>query len=335
MEIFGYNIEKIGVKATPTEEQFDPSVNQFGFTPANGVAIIRQYDLWNTGRGNFSNVVWIGLMNKLTSISNDVRILGSGLESAFIQNFIDRNGQEILNHLFNYGYAAIEKTKTNNYRYVAPYNFEDIEVLNNGASFFIKAKGIKSENIIYSNTFREYGNSDKVMAKSYLDLIDSILQASQAVNQRLGQLMVISPQQPNNMPATTVLTEKQRKDLEKNISENYGSGTNQSSVLILNRPVNIETVSFAQMDNKIKDRLIVPVAILADFLDIPSQYSALINTDAKNLFSSAGSISENQVLLYKRFDRAFMPVYNYFRLDYKIENDPREQIETKIDNLFQ
>ena len=276
----------------------------------------------------YSEIIYRNIEQIITSLINDVELYRTSkrtdaLEFSYFKRFIDTDGQFILDRLFDMGYVVIKLPKNssvmvsgykildpNDYK-VVPINYKEDEIY-----------------VIKSDTFREIGISDKQLLYPVLKYLDNILNASNTLTERMGVCVIASPKNLNSAPTSIVLTEEDKKELEKEMSEQYGALKSQKQVMLLPREMTFEQVNLAGIDQKLEEKLKIAVEIIADKLRVPANKVALINAESNKALANGSELTAGDLMLYKNFerllDRSIMRMADDLglKLDYNIYNKP-------------
>jgi len=187
--------------------------------------------------------------------------------------------------------------------------------------------------VLYSDIFEEKQISYKQHLHPYIHYIDSVLNSSATLNERLGTLIIGSPKNLSNAPTEVVLPKTEKDRLEKELSEDYGSLSRQKQIMLLPREMSWQTINLAGFDNKTYEKLNIAVMVIADALQVPANQVSLIDSFNSKAFSNGTELREGDFLKYATFERllnfTLIRLANAMELkvDYTIYNKPVRTIE--------
>ena len=276
----------------------------------------------------FSNVIYMNIIELLTDIANDVTFVnksGDAMLFAEFNTFFNDDGQEALNRLFIDGFAVVAfQNKTFNLLDSTEYT------INARGQILAQSKNYKNAEIylLKSDSFRMYGKSDKVFLAGFLKYLNNVLNASNTTTARLGSLIMATPAQAANSPIMASLTANEKQEAETEISENYGGLKNQKQILIWRNAMNFTTVNLAGLDSRTIDKAKFAIQAICDRIKIPANQVAIIETSASNGLSNGGEMREGDLLKYKTFERLLNKTFVKMardldlNVDYSIYNKP-------------
>ena len=286
----------------------------------------------------YSEIIYRNIEQIITSLINDVELYRTSkktdaLEFSYFKRFIDNDGQFILDRLFDMGYVVIKLPKNSSvmvsgYKILDPNDYNIITT--EGTQFKVVPIHYKEDEIyvIKSDTFREIGISDKQLLYPVLKYLDNILNASNTLTERMGVCVIASPKNLTSSPTSIILTEDDKKELEKEMSEQYGALKSQKQVMLLPREMTFEQVNLAGIDQKLEEKLKIAVEIIADKLRVPANKVALIDAESNKALANGSELTAGDLMLYKNFerllDRSIMRMADDLglKLDYNIYNKP-------------
>ena len=305
-------------------------VTDFSLTGFGGLTL--------SDRLNFTNVIFYNICDLLTDIAAAVefRYKGGDLQLfAGFKTFFDSWGQYVLNALFKNGYVVIGRRKGDTWFWV----LEQSEyTLNTTSAGMLKVYPNRDDVEVYvmsSHTMKLEGKSDRDILQPFLKYIDNVLNGSNTVSERMGALVVMSPQQASGVPVSTILTEKDKERIEKEIGgkdSKYGYLRNQKSMLLLPNAMNIQTINLAGLDNRMQEKVKTAILAICDRIKVPANQVAIIDANSSKSFANGSELREGDLIKYRNFRRLLnvtfyqMAVDLGLDVDYIIENEPKEKI---------
>lgn len=154
-----------------------------------------------------------------------------------------------------------------------------------------------------SPTKKATGRGDKQIASPMLELLDNTLNASNTVSSRLGAMVVCSPKTPNSSPMPISFDEEEKKEIEEQISKEYGALSKQKQVMVLPKEMSWQVVSLATLDLKTMDKVKMAVCALADQIGVPANQSALIDANSSKSLSNGSELLAGDFAKYQSFER--------------------------------
>lgn len=252
----------------------------------------------------FGEVIFRNIYALITNILNDVtftKIKGDVTKFAMFKVFVEQYGQMTLNLLFERGYIVIGFSDVE--LWVMNVNDYEINTTSEGR-FVVEAKNKQQKIfVIFSDIFEEKQISYKQYLRPYINYIDSVLNSSATLNERLGTLIIGSPKNLSNAPTEIVLPKSEKDRLEKELSEDYGSLSRQKQIMLLPREMSWQTINLAGFDNKTYEKLNIAVMVIADALQVPANQVSLIDSFNSKAFSNGTELREGDFLKYATFER--------------------------------
>lgn len=252
----------------------------------------------------FGNVIFRNIYALITNILNDVtftKIKGDVAKFAMFKVFIEQYGQMALNLLFERGFSVVGMNDVSMWlMHVNDY----ITHTTAEGDFVIEPKNKQQKIfVLYSDIFEEKQISYKQHLTPYINYIDSVLNSSATLNERLGTLIIGSPKNLSNAPTEIVLPKSEKDRLEKELSEDYGSLSRQKQIMLLPREMNWQTINLSGFDNKTYEKLNIAVMVVADALQVPANQVSLIDSFNSKAFSNGSELREGDFLKYATFER--------------------------------
>lgn len=291
---------------------------------------------WGVTNHQFAELIWYNICDLLTDLAEDVKLeiasnasplSDEGAKFAAFRAFFYAWGKTVMQRLFDEGYVVIGYDTLNplfwqmdTNEYSTPAKDQKTLVVPNNPN--VKPYVMKS------STFISRGKSDKAICSGFLSYLDDVLNGSATVSKRLGAVVIASPKNLTSAPTATVLTEEQKKKLEKEMREDYGALSNQSNFMLLPREMAWQVVNLAGLDLKMQEKVKTAILALVDRIKIPANQVAIIDAQSSKNLANGGEIREGDKLKYKSFRRLFersfvdMAMYYGVKITYKIDGEP-------------
>lgn len=289
-------------------------------------------------RMNFANVIFYNICDLLTDISAAVefRYKGGDLQLfAGFKTFFDSWGKYVLNALFKNGFVVIGRRKGDTWFWVLDPSEYTLNTTNGGLLKVYPNRDDVEVYVMSSQTMKLEGKSDRDMLQPFLRYLDNVLNGSNTVSERMGTLVVMSPQQASGVPVSTILTEKDKERIEKEIGGNdskYGYLRNQKSMLLLPNAMNIQTINLAGMDNRMQEKVRTAILAICDRIKVPANQVAIIDANSSKTLSNGTELREGDLSKYRNFRRLLNVTFYQMAIDlgldvdYTIENEPKEKV---------
>lgn len=289
-------------------------------------------------RMNFANVIFYNICDLLTDISAAVefRYRGGDLQLfAGFKTFFDSWGKYVLNALFKNGFVVIGRRKGDTWFWVLDPSEYTLNTTNGGLLKVYPNRDDVEIYVMSSQTMKLEGKSDRDMLQPFLRYLDNVLNGSNTVSERMGTLVVMSPQQASGVPVSTILTEKDKERIEKEIGGNdskYGYLRNQKSMLLLPNAMNIQTINLAGMDNRMQEKVRTAILAICDRIKVPANQVAIIDANSSKSFANGSELREGDLSKYRNFRRLLNVTFYQMAIDlgldvdYTIENEPKEKV---------
>ncbi len=289
---------------------------------------------FNEVKQEFAQVLFMNIVELLTDIANDVTLTlksGDTMRFAEFNVFFNNNGQEVLNILFNKGFAVIAYNSGG----FALLTYEDYTTDSKNKIIVTTPAFKKSEiYVLKSDTFKMNGKSDRAFLNGFLTYLNNVLNASNTTTARLGTLIMASPEQASSLPVVVKITDTEKTELEKEVSEDYGGLKNQKQILIWRQAMKFTTVNLSGLDSKTIEKSKFAISAICDRLKIPAnQVSIIESSTGGNSLSNGGEIREGDLLKYKSFERLLNKTFIKMAadldliVDYTIYNKPIPKVQ--------
>lgn len=289
-------------------------------------------------RLNFANVIFYNICDLLTDIAAAVefRYKGGDLQLfAGFKTFFDSWGKYVLNALFKNGYVVIGHRKGDTWFWVLDPSEYTLNTTNAGLLKVYPKSNDVEVYVMSSQTMKLEGKSDREILRPFMQYLDNVLNGSNTVSERMGALVVMSPQQASGVPVSTILTEKDKERIEKEIggkNSKYGYLRNQKSMLLLPNAMNIQTINLAGLDNRMQEKVKTAILAICDRIKVPANQVAIIDANSSKSFANGSELREGDLTKYRNFRRLLnvtfyqMAVDLGLDVDYVIENEPIEKV---------
>lgn len=279
-------------------------------------------------RQEFSQVIFMNIVELLTDIANDVTFtLKSGNQMFFsdFTLFFNSTGQQVLNKLFNKGFAVIAYNKGG---FIL---VEDDEFSVDSKNKVLLNTNYYSNHEIYvmkSDSFVMSGKSDRQFLSGFLTYLNNVLNASNTTTARLGSLIMASPVTPAGANTLATLRKEQVEEIEKDLSENYGGLKNQKQIHVWKQQMQFTQINLSGLDSKTIEKSKFAIQSICDRLKIPANQVSMIEGTTSNGLSNGGELREGDLLKYKTFERLLNKTFVKMAkdldliVDYTIYNKP-------------
>ena len=280
----------------------------------------------------FARLIFRNIVELLSDILNDVELINKGsdvMQFAEFKRFVEAEGAAAIYRVFRYGFAVIGITNSGTIRLLRREEWYEHTT---PAGTEIKPKRPDIEvYVMRSDTFAEEGVSDHHLCLPFLDFLDNTLNASNTAVARLGAFIVASPENVSGAPAPFKLSDDEKKDIEKNMAQEYGGLARQRQVLLLPRSMKFDVVSLTNIDNRTVERVKIAVAAICDRIKVPANQVAIIDANSSKTLSNGTELREGDFNKYQSFERLFDHTFMRMadelglRVDYTIYNKPLRQ----------
>lgn len=276
----------------------------------------------------YGRVIFRNAYSLLTNLLNDVTFkLSKGDRANFarFQMLVNRDGQIILNNLFEIGFVVIGFDGVQ-YRLLSANEYDKETTAN---AEFVKPKNpaIKIQ-VIESDIYREKSISYAQFLKPYIHFLDLAFNGSATLSERLGTLVIGSPKNLNNAPTETILPKSIKEELEQQIAADYGNLKQQKQIMLLPREMAWQVINLAGYDNHTSDKVLLCAKVIADTLQIPANQIALIDASSSKALANGSELREGDRMKYSTFERLLNATFVNFaqniglQIDYTIYNKP-------------
>lgn len=187
--------------------------------------------------------------------------------------------------------------------------------------------------VMTSEVFDCYAMSDNAFLDSYLTLANKYLNNSDLAIDGNGHILFVSPTQENQHTAT-ILDSEQKKEWEEDFKKNYGEFVDDwVNPYFSNRPCNAQDIDLTNFDTSNFEKLIKVMLIICGHFDLPANQIPLLEMSASKGLTTGTELIIGDTLKYKTFERilryfAMIPEYFNLNVDYKILNNPNNNLNT-------
>ena len=290
----------------------------------------------------FAKLIFANICDILADLGNDVELTNNGSDTmrfVYFKLFYERNFHKVFHLLWEQGYAVIG---TDGERFsLLRSNEYTTTTAEDGSIVFLPNDKAVQVYIMESDTYSVFGMSDKQLCKPALDYLDSVLNASHTIANRLGAFIVATPKSPQGASVGAMMSRKEKEDLEKEVREKYGAKSEQSQILILPNEMDFKTMSLASIDVKTTEKVTAAVCMICDRIGVPANQVALIDTHSNKALANGSELREGDYNKYQSFERmlefTFIQMANAYglKIDYTIYNKPERIAQTKVENAVQ
>ena len=277
----------------------------------------------------FSKTIFYSIFDQLADLVNDVTIVSKDTTNTMLfaafKKFVEFQGQKALHILANEGICVIGYNDVN-FRILEQDEYTKVT---NNKKTTITAKNGDKVYVMTSKMFELKATSDYNMCKAWLDYANDVMNGSQTSTRRLGNLVVFSPKAQTGSPIQTVLDPATKKEIEDNLSKEYGALKSQKQAMVLTNPTDVSQVGLSGADFKIFDKVKLTALILCTYFKIPANQLPIVEATAGKSLSNGGELHEGDFLKYASFERLFnhtfmrMAADLSLNIDYSIYNKPQ------------
>ena len=132
----------------------------------------------------------------------------------------------------------------------------------------------------------------------------------------------------NSSPTAVVLSDEQKKKMEKDLRDDYGALSNQSNIMLLPREMNWQVINLAGLELRLQEKVKTAILAIVDRVKIPANQVAIIDAQTNKQMANGSEIREGDKLKYKTFRRLFERTFvdmarSYaLRISYAIDGEP-------------
>lgn len=300
---------------------------------------------WGFERRDFASLIWYNICDLLADILEDVQMVVDSSSSmdaielfASFKAFVFAWGRPVLQMLWDNGYCVIGYLNTTGRFWIMTPN-EYTQVTDGDVSSVRSYDPNVQVYVMRSAAYITHGISDRAMCRSWLGFLDDICNSSATVNKRLGALVIASPKNLTNAPTATVLTREVAQEMEKTITEKYGSLPKQSNFMLLPREMSWQTINLAGLDLKTTEKAKFCILAICDRLKVPANQVAIVDANSAKTLANGGELHEGDRAKYASFRRLFERTFADMARDlgikmtYTISGEPTEETTETPQNV--
>lgn len=292
------------------------------------------FGTWYAERRAYANLIWYNLCGILLDLVEDTKVELDKSQAgdsdkvylfAAFRTFVYTWGRVVLQRLMDDGFVVIGWDGTRLWMMEANEYYTPSE----GNITFVKPnrEGVQAY-VMRDTAYIMKGQSKLSMCRPWLDFLDDVCNGSATVSKRLGAVVIGSPKTYSGAPTPTVMTEDQKKKLEKDIQDNYGTLKGQNQFMLLPKEMAFQVVNLAGLDLKFEQKVRECVLAIADSLPVPANQVALIDANSSKALSNGSELREGDKAKYKSFRRLFEKTFGMMAIDlglkvsYSIQGEP-------------
>lgn len=290
------------------------------------------YDLpfYGIGCKQFGETVFLNIVEILTDLANDVTWVNQGRDAmrfAEFRRFFEDEAMRALWLTYRRGFAVVGIRDDGFIRLLDRHEWNERQTADRATEVFAIDKAWQVY-VMKSTTFANVGKSDYDLCRPFIDFLDNTLNASNTATERMGAMVVASPETAGNAPTATVLNERDKKDMEETIGKEYGLLSRQRQIMLLPRSMRFDTINLTGIDTRLNERVRVAVLAICDRIKVPANQVAIIDAESSKTLSNGSELREGDFNKYQSFERllnrTFVKMANDIGLnvDYAIYNKP-------------
>lgn len=245
--------------------------------------------------------------------------------------FVDVHGHRLLVQLLTRptGFAVIAYGEQNGSWYFREMNSSEYTVTTTNDQRVV-VKALNTAQLYYvlkSPTLEAIGKSDWQLCKPYIDMLDAVINCATTTAERLGAYVVMTPDGSGTFGG--VITEDDKKRIEKEMQETYGGLRKQQQIMILPKPMKSQVVSLAAVDVRFKEKALMAVLAICDRVKVPANQVAIVDANGSKSLSNGTELREGDTAKYRSFRRLLNATLFDFaseiglQVNYTLENEPK------------
>ena len=298
----------------------------------------------------FGELVFQNVVEMLTDLNNDVTWVNNTERNAMtfaeFKRFFNDEGEAALWRVYRYGFAVIgykwDKDSDPNRKLTAIRLLDKEEwrkVQFQGDTFIRPVDPLWHCYVMKSPTYRVKAVGDWDICRPAIELIDNTLNATNTSVKKMGAFVVASPETAAGAPTPAKLSPEDKKDMETEMSKEYGLLSKQRQIMLLPRGMNFQTISLTNIDNKLTERVRMAVELIADRLKVPASQIAVIDASAGKSLANGGEVHEGDRLKYKTYERLLNKTFVMLatslglNVTYTIYNKPADAVTGEITTI--
>lgn len=263
------------------------------------------YCNWQEKRLDYARVIFRNIVELLTDLANDVEWINAGGNSMMFANFVkffNTEGKIILNRLYRFGFVVIGYKNGRGF-FLMYKNIDYLEVSRDDKSIVEPLDKFVSVYVMRSSAYKEEAVSDLQICQPFLSFLNDVLNASATISRRLGVVVVASPKNLSSAPTQAVLRKEDKKEIESDLSKEYGALRNQSQIMVLPREMSFNTINLAGLDVKTEEKARMAILAIADRIKVPSNQIAIIDANSSKSLANGSELREGDFNKYQSFER--------------------------------
>lgn len=288
---------------------------------------------WRLSNLRFGEVILLNAIDILTDIYNEViwqSIVETQKAKAWV-SFVNRHGLRILKQLLmSKGYAVIgyRLNDEGEWLFWQMRDKEYREERDDNNVYIVPKDDAVLCYVLKSPTFEATGHGDRWWCDPFVRYLDNILNGSNTISERMGVVVAASPKDPANAPMPTALDEEEKKELEKQLQNDYGHLSRQSIMMLLPRPMDFQTINLAGLDLRTAEKVKLAITAICDRIKVPANQVAMIDATSSRSLANGTELREGDIYKYRNFRRLLNATFYDFaaeiglQMDYQIENEP-------------
>lgn len=256
----------------------------------------------------YGEVIYRNIVELLTDLCNDVEWVNverrGNLRFAEFKMFFERDAQTALWRVYRRGFAVVGvKKDTDNPRFRL-LDEDEYYTVSEGKNTVVEAKDKAwTTYVMKSETYREEGRSDYDLCRPFVTFLDNILNSSNTSCERMGSLVIASPETPSGSPAEITWSKDTKQELEKEMEKDYGSLRSQRHLMLLPRSMKFQTISLAGLDVKLAEKVRLCVLAICDRIKVPANQVAIIDANSGKTLANGSELREGDFNKYQSFER--------------------------------
>lgn len=291
------------------------------------------------GCKRFGDAIFINIVEILTDLANDVEWSNMGKGDAMMfaefRRFYEDEAMRVLWRTYRYGFAVVGISDAT-MRLLDPDEWNERGTADRKRIIVSKCKD-EQVYVVKSATFANVGKSDFDILRPFIDFLDNTLNASNTATERMGAMVVASPETAGAAPTPAVLNEKDKKDMEEEITKEYGLLNRQRQVMLLPRSMRFDIINLTSIDTRLNERVRVAVLAICDRVKVPANQVAFIDANSSKSLSNGSELREGDFSKYQSFERLLnrtfvkMAADIGLTVDYTIYNKPERASQQTIE----
>ena len=289
---------------------------------------------WKISDLPFADLIFYNILEIKTDLANDVSwSLRKGDRALFADfvAFYRQNGQRLFGLLATDGYAVVGYDKIG---FTLIPRCDCREWTENGLTKIAPKDKERWQgyDVIRDEDYKLYGKSSYELCSGWRRFLDNVLNSSNTITEHFGALCIAMPTDLPGSLVPVTMDADERKGMEAEWSEDYGSLSRQSQVLVLSRKMDFQTINMAGLDIKLDSKVRLAILAICDRLKVPANQVAIIDANSNKALSNGSELIAGDFAKYQSFERmlnhTFITLADDLGLlvDYTIYNKPQRQV---------